>query len=147
MPAASATVNVHAAAPMVYAYLAGRYDSEAHCSASLATKGYVPAVKCLEAVADRFLVFMVPGRDPLTRLFVGGWTWSYDIEPTGAGESRVTITYRWNWRMSFLGAGTMYHQACNEITETAMALDALGWAGAERAAVVAEGEKRCQDPF
>lgn len=138
MPSASATVNVHATAATVYAYLESRYDSETHRSASLACKGYVPAVRCLEAIADRRLVFMVPGRDPLTRLFIGSWTWSYDIEPTGTGASRVTITYSWNWWMSFLCAGTTYHQACNEITETAMALDALGWSGTERAAVAAE---------
>jgi hypothetical protein len=138
MPSASATVTVRAASSTVYAYLERRYDSDAHCSASLATKGYVPDISCLEAIVDRRLMFVVAGRDALTRTNVGGWRWSYDIEPIGPAASRVTITYRWSWWMSLLGAGTTHHQACNEITETAMALDALGWACSNPGDAVAE---------
>ena len=138
MPSVSATVDVQASADTVYAYLEGRYDRTAHRSASLATKGYVPNVTCVEAVADKRLVFEVAGRDALLRILIGGWTWSYDIEPTSASASRVIITYHWSWLMSLLGAGTTYHQACNEVTETAMALDALGWSCAAQGTASAE---------
>jgi hypothetical protein len=127
MPSVSATVDVWASADTVYAYLASRYDRAAHRAASLATKGYVPNAICIDSVAGERLVFKVSGRDPLLRIPIGGWSWSYGIEHTSAFTSRVTITYRWSWWMSLLGAGTTCHQACNEITETAMALDALSW--------------------
>ena len=93
MPSVNARVDVQASADTVYAYLEGRYDRAAHRSASLATKGYVPNVTCIEAVKGKRLVFEVPGRDALLRIFIGGWNWSYEIEPASASASRVTITY------------------------------------------------------
>jgi hypothetical protein len=29
-------------------------------------------------------------------LSFGGWTWRYDLEPTGPSETRVTLTYDWS---------------------------------------------------
>jgi hypothetical protein len=127
MPSVTASVEISVPPGTVYRYLQSRYDREAHRSAALATKGYVPQVTCLEAEPNKRLVFQTRGRDPLLRTFIGGWKWIYEIEPASESASRVRITYRWSWWMSLLGAGTTRHQACNEITATAMALDALGW--------------------
>jgi len=91
----------------------------------------VPNVTCVEAEPSKRLVFQVPGRDPVLRFFISGWTWSYVIEPTNAKACRVTICYRWDWLMGMLGGGTMRHQASNELTETAMALNALTWGWVE----------------
>jgi hypothetical protein len=131
MPSVSTSIEVAAPLRTVYAYLQSRYDREAHRSASLATKGYVPNIACLEAEPNKRLVFQVRGRDPLLRIFLAGWTWIYEIEPAGESASRVRMMYCWSWWMSLLGVGTTRHQACNEITETAMALDALGWGRGE----------------
>lgn len=131
MPSVTASVEISAPPEMVYRYLHSRCDRQAHRSASLATKGYLPNVTCLEAELNKRLVFEVRGRDPLLRTFLGGWKWSYRIEPASESASRVSITYCWNWWMSLLGAGTTRHQACNEITQTVMALDALGWGRGE----------------
>jgi hypothetical protein len=139
MPSVSASVDVSAPHAIVYQYLQTRYDSETHRSASLATKGYVPNVTCLEAAPNNRLVFQVRGRDTILRIFVGGWRWTYEIETVNESVSRVRITYRWGWEMSLLGAGTIGHQACNEITETAMALDALSWGRGEPAAAADPG--------
>ena len=133
MASVSASVEVAALSETVYRYLQSRYSREAHRSASLATKGYVPDVTCLEAVSNKRLVFQVRGRDPILRIFLGGWMWMYEIEPVSEYGSRVRITYHWSPWMSLLGGGTMRHQACNEITEMAMALDALGWGRGEPA--------------
>jgi hypothetical protein len=29
-------------------------------------------------------------------LSFGGWTWRYDLEPTGSSQTRVTLTYDWS---------------------------------------------------
>lgn len=153
MPSKSCEVYVVAPPQIVYDYLQSRYDRDAHRSASLATKGYVPNTTCLEAVPSRRLVFQVSGHDPLLRIFLSGWTWIYEIEPASGSASRVTMTYHWSWWMSLLGAGTTSHQASNEITETAMALDALGWARGEpsrppepAAGSVVSGDSSSPDP-
>lgn len=127
MPSISATASVSAPASEVYRYLRDRYGRELHRTVSLETKGYIPAVKCVEELEPRRIIFQVRGRDPVLRFFIGGWTWCYDIEPDGETMSRVTIRYEWGWLMSILGAGTTRHQAANEIVETALALEALGW--------------------
>jgi uncharacterized protein YndB with AHSA1/START domain len=65
MPSVSATVTVAAPVEIVYRYLRERYDSPAYCAASLATKGYVPRVRYLEADEPYRLSFFVAGRDPM----------------------------------------------------------------------------------
>jgi hypothetical protein len=127
MPSLRATVPVAAPIEVVYSYLLDRYYRPAHCETSQATKGYVPAVRCLDAEEPYFVRFQVKGRDPLLRIHYGGWQWEYQLQPTAEGATNVTICYRWSWLMSLLGAGTTRAQAANELVETAMALDALGW--------------------
>lgn len=127
MSSVSASIKVSAPAPVVYRYLRERYAREAYRSTSIATKGYVPAVTCIEEVENRRMAFRVQGRDPLLRDFLGSWTWAYEIEPMGDSSTQVIIRYTWSWLMSLLGVGTIRPQACNEITEAAMALDALAW--------------------
>jgi hypothetical protein len=94
MPSVNATLDVAASADTVYAYLKGRYESVAHRSVLLATKKYVPNVRCIEAVAGKRLEFAVPGRDPFLQMFTEGWKWHYDIEATSAAASRVTLPRR-----------------------------------------------------
>jgi hypothetical protein len=37
-----------------------------------------------------------PGQEnPDGELEFGGWTWRYDLEPAGAEQTRVTLTYDW----------------------------------------------------
>ena len=127
MPSVSASIEVAASPDFVYQYLRARYDREAHRSASLSTKGYVPIVHCVEEIPNKRVAYHVAGRDPILRVFIGGWNWSYEIEPVSPSASRVTIRYVWSWTMSLLCMGTIRHQASNAVTETAMALDALGW--------------------
>ena len=127
MPSVSASIEVAASADSIYQYLRARYDREAHRSTSFATKGYVPNIHCVEEVPNKRVAYHVAGRDPMLHVSFGGWNWSYDIEPLSPLVSRVTIRYHWSWMMALLGLGTMRHQAGNEITETAMALDALSW--------------------
>jgi hypothetical protein len=131
MLSVTASVDIPVLPETVYRYLQSRYDRGAYRSTSLATKGYVPNVTCLEAEPKKRLVFHVRGREPFLRIFIGGWTWIYEIDAASESASRVRVTYRWSWWMSLLGLGTVRHQACNEIAETAMALDALGWARGE----------------
>jgi hypothetical protein len=135
MPSVTASIDVSASADIVYHYLRDRYNREAHRSTSLATKGYVPKVTCIEADSNNRLVFHVPGRDPWLRTSAGSWRWIYEVEPTGDSTSRVTISYHWSWLMAISGLGLIRHQACNEIVETAMALDAIGWSRLEPRAV------------
>jgi hypothetical protein len=127
MPSVSAKILVSTPVNVVYRYLLERYDRPVHQAASLATKGYVPSVVCLEADEPHYLRFFVKGHDPLLRAFIGGWQWEYDLEAVTETDTEVTIRYRWSWLMTLLSAGTVRHQACNDLVETAMALDALGW--------------------
>jgi hypothetical protein len=127
MGSVRATVAVAAPVEIVYHYLLNRYHRPAACETSLATKGYVPTVHCVESDELRYLCFSVKGRDAWTKTSIGGWEWEYRLREVGDTHTEVTICYRWDWVMAFLGAGTVRHQACNEIVETAMALDALGW--------------------
>jgi len=125
MPSVQTTIELPLPPERVYQYLSTRYEGTQYRNASTATKGYVPAVKCLESISNQKLVFSVPGRDPLLRFSVGGWVWSYQIEQPSPNHSKVTIEYEWSYFMSFIGVGTTRHQACNELVETVLALAAL----------------------
>jgi hypothetical protein len=76
----------------------------------------------VESDEPHYLCFWVKGREG-----IGGWEWDYQLRAVAETATEVTICYRWSWVFSLLGAGTMRHQAANELVETAMALDALGW--------------------
>ena len=58
---------------------------------------------------------------------ISSWTWTYELIPISEESTRVSIEYRWGLMLSFLALSTAGHQAANEITETAMALNALGF--------------------
>jgi hypothetical protein len=130
MASVQATVEMPIPADQVYSYLLHRYDGQQYRASSMATKGYVPLVKCIENIPKQTVGFEVPGRDPVLRMFVKGWRWVYHIESDAAASSRVTIRYEWSFLVAMLSAGTARHQACNEITQTVMALEALAAANA-----------------
>ena len=120
-----AILTIDAPKEKIFNYLISRYKSEAFIEASKLTKGYVPKViqkECNEA--DSF-EFSVRGRDPLSGIFIGGWKWGYKLTVLSELSTKVEIWYSYGLFMAFLGMGTIGHQAANEITETAMALDAL----------------------
>jgi len=127
MSSVRSSITVDAPIAVVYRYLFDRYDSPAHCETSLAIKGYVPAIFCVEAEEPSYLCFDVKGRDPVMRTFVGSWRWEYELRAVTEDTTDVTICYRWGWIMSLLGMGTIRAQACNEIVGAAMAIDALAW--------------------
>lgn len=58
-------------------------------------------------------------------MFIGGWKWGYELKALSEAETEVEIRYSYGLWMAFLGAGTIGHQAANEIVETAISLDAL----------------------
>jgi hypothetical protein len=115
MPSASASLTIPVPVEIVYRYLHERYNRPAHHDVLLV------------AEEPRRLVFSAAARDSLLPISYGGWRWEYELRPMGESATRVTISYRWSWVMSILSSWTVRHQACNEIVETAMALDALGW--------------------
>jgi len=121
------TILVEAPAPRIYAYLKGRYVTEAFRKACMAAKGHLPPVKCLEEVENHRLHFTVPGRDSLLGFPVSHWTWTYEIEPVTASQSQVTIRYQWPWLLSLFTFWTAKPQAANEAIETVLALQALAF--------------------
>jgi len=125
MPRVTATLTLPISRAGVYQYLRKRYDSELYRTVSLAAKGYVPPITCLEAVEDVKLCFRVPGRDVLFGIPMGSWKWCYELESLSDSETRVTIWYEWSLLVTFLSAWTVKHQAANELVETALALKAL----------------------
>jgi hypothetical protein len=127
MPSLTATVKVSAPAPLVFRYLSERYERPAHLEASMASKGYVAPIRRLECEEGQKLSFSCRGRDPVLRIWIGGWKWSYELASLDHSLTEVTIRYQWSWGMAILAAGTTKHQAANELTETAMALDALSF--------------------
>ena len=70
MGSIQATIEVEAPHSAVYSYLRNRYAGEVHRSVSLSTKGYVPDVRAVEDDGAAHLVFSVPSRDPLLRIFL-----------------------------------------------------------------------------
>lgn len=125
MPMVSAEVEVSRPVADVFRYLRDRYTSSTFRSVCMKAKGYVPECQCLEERENEHLVFWVAGRDGLLRFRISGWKWTYDLVPVGSDETRVAITYRWSPWVSLLSMFTARGQAANELTETALALDAL----------------------
>lgn len=127
MPRVTATFNLPIPKARVYQYLRKRHDCDLYRTVSLATKGYVPPITCLEDVEDVKLCFRVPGRDVLLRIPMGSWKWCYELESLSDSETRITIWYEWSLLMTLLSAWTVRHQAANELVETALGLKALAW--------------------
>lgn len=120
----STTVVIERSCETIYRYLQGRYQGQQYLAASMAIKGYIPEIQCLIAEPNRKLVFQVPGRDPVFGS-LSSWKWEYELNPSDNGATQVLIRYSWGLGMSILGAGTIRHQASNELVETVMALEAL----------------------
>lgn len=110
-----------------------QYDGAAYRAASMASRGYLPYIQRQVAESPRRIEFRAVGRDSLTKIPTGEWHWSYLVEPSGAGASRVTIAYRWAFLMDVLGLGMMRSQANAAITRTAVALDVRAREYARRA--------------
>lgn len=125
MPTLYAELEIACPAAKVYAYLRDRYKTHVFRSVCMMTKGYVPEIDCVEAQENQRLSFYVAGRDCLTRMKTGGWTWTYQLTRLDGDRAKVEITYRWSIAMALLSMFTIRHQAANEAVETAMALDGL----------------------
>ena len=110
---------------IVYAYLKGRYQGDTFRSVSMMTRGYVPEVHRLEEQENERLSFRVAGRDSLLHFKTRSWRWTYELTPLHDGRTKVAITYEWDLLFSLLTMFTARGQAANELTETALAIDAL----------------------
>ncbi len=120
-----AIITVSLPAAPIYDYLRHRYESRNYRQASLAVKGYQPAIECRREEQNRHLEFWVRGRDALLKFPTSSWTWTYDLKPISDSETEVEIGYRYPWPLAIMGFGTIAHQAGSEIIETVLALDAL----------------------
>jgi hypothetical protein len=127
MPSVHATVEVPVDSMRLYRYLQSRYDGEAYRAASMATRRYLPPVKCLEAIEGERLRFSVSAREALMHIRWSGWTWTYELEPVEQGRTRLTIRYEWSLLLSLLSGGSARLQAANELTQTVMAVEALAF--------------------
>jgi uncharacterized protein YndB with AHSA1/START domain len=51
----------------------------------------------VEVFESPHAIAWLPGQgDDDSKLEFGGWLWRYDLEPVGAGETEVTLTYDWS---------------------------------------------------
>ena len=129
MASLSTIIDVSVAIDRVYRYLRGRFDSDAYRAACEATLGYLPGVKCIEAVENKQLRFAAAGRDALHGFRIPGWSWSYDLSSGSDGKTRVTIQYQWTLLASVVSFWTARSQASKAIIDTVMALEALAFNG------------------
>jgi len=126
MGLAETTITIPVRSEVVYGYLRRRYEKESYKKACVDTKGYVPRVECCQDDDGRVLSFWVAGRDVLTGVAVSGWEWGYELTEIDEAKTEVRIWYKWGWTQAVLGLGSTRHQAGSEITETVLALEALG---------------------
>lgn len=69
---------------LVFDFLRGRYESLNYRQASLATKGYVPSIECLNVEENRCIELKVRGRNMVSLRFVDGPPWcGYGRTPGG----------------------------------------------------------------
>jgi hypothetical protein len=127
MPSVHATIEVPVDSMRLYRYLRSRYDGEAYRAASMATKGYLPPVQCLEAIEGKRLRFSISARDAFLHIRYSGWTWTEELEPGEHGRTRLTIRYQWSWVLSLLSGGSARLQAATHLTQTVMAVEALAF--------------------
>jgi hypothetical protein len=57
---------------------------------------YEMANQVTELEPDRVIAWAPGGLDGDGRVELGGWTWRYDLEPVGAEQTGVTLTYDWS---------------------------------------------------
>ena len=91
MGSLNTTIGVSVPIDRVYRYLNGRFEGDGYRAACEATLGYVPGVKCIEAVENKRLRYAVAGRDALHGFRGPGWSWSYDLSSESDGKTHVTI--------------------------------------------------------
>jgi hypothetical protein len=127
MPSVHATVEVPVESMRLYRYLQSQYDGTAYRAASMAARGYLPPVKCLEAIEGERLRFSVSARDALFHIRYSGWMWTYELEPVDQSRTRLTIRYEWPFLLSLLAGGSVRLQAANELTQTVLAVEALAF--------------------
>jgi hypothetical protein len=130
MASLSTTIGVSVPIDRVYRYLRGRFDS-AYRAACAATLGYLPGVKCIEAVENKRLSFTAAGRDSYMAFRIPDWSWSYDLSSESDGQTRVTIRYEWGFLTSVVSFWTARSQASKAIIDNVMALEALAFNGTE----------------
>jgi hypothetical protein len=123
MPSVHATVEVPVESMRLYRYLRSRYDGEAYRAASMATLGYLPPVKCLEAIEGERLRFSFSFRDTLG----SGWTWTEELEPVDQARTRLTIHYQWSWVLWLMSGGTVRSRAAIHLMQTVLAVEALAF--------------------
>ncbi|MBL4745532.1 MAG: hypothetical protein JKY08_04120 [Flavobacteriaceae bacterium] len=110
---------------VIYKYLENKYHSERYKKACIAVKGYIPDIELLESMDDEKLLFKVKGYDPLLRIHMGSWKWSYTLKELGEYKTAVTFCYEWSVLMELFSLGTIKSQAGNELVESVLALEAL----------------------
>ncbi|TGD89020.1 polyketide cyclase [Mycolicibacterium sp. CH28] len=59
-------------------------------------KHYQMANQVIAIEPDRVIAWEPGWDNPDGSLGLGGWTWRYDLEPTGDRQTRVTLTYDWS---------------------------------------------------
>lgn len=59
-------------------------------------KHYTMANQVIAIEPDRVIAWAPGGQAEDGSLELGGWTWRYDLEPTGQRQTRVTLTYDWS---------------------------------------------------
>jgi hypothetical protein len=121
----STKLEINIEIDVVYNNLKNRYNSERFKKASIDTKGYVPPIELIKNEVNSKLIFKAKGSDPLTKMKIGEWKWSYDFRDLGEKRTEIIISYEWSSLMEFLTLFTIKHQAANELTETVLSLDSL----------------------
>jgi hypothetical protein len=59
-------------------------------------KHYEMANQVIAFETDRVIAWAPGGLAEDGSVELGGWTWRYDLEPVGAEQTRVTLTYDWS---------------------------------------------------
>ena len=67
-----------------------------HSNPNYSDGNYVVANKVRVFDPSRSVAWEPGQADPDGELSFGGWLWRYDLTPTGAGQTNVTLTYDWS---------------------------------------------------
>ena len=126
MPTVYGELEIACPTAQVYAYLRDRYKTDIFRSVSMMTRGYVPEIQCIDEQKDERLSFSASARDCLLHFKAGSWTWTYQLTRLEKDKTKVAVTYEWSILLSLLSMFTVRGQAANELSETALALVALG---------------------
>jgi len=125
MPELKGKIAVSSNIDNIYTYLKTRHKEQAFIDICMQTKGYVPPIKMIYDNGKNSICFSCSGRDTLTKMKIGKWTWSYDLKQIDENTTEVEIHYSWSVWLSIISWWTISFQAANEMGETALALVAL----------------------